>query len=356
MVLALVAAVAEDTSRGGSPHDTLFHLAFSEPEVARAELLALLPPQVSARLELDALTQVTNRTVSTRLRSLFTDVLYRVPVRGDDEVFVWFLLEHQSTADRLMPFRVLQYEVDRWATHLRSRAGRRSGRLPMVVPVVILHDPAGRRLPARLSELYEGPRDLVALLAPLLPDFAYLVDDLPSLAEDDIESRSASAVYRLALWLLRSRGEGAADRFEAYREAFARLADEEKWAFADAFLVYAMRTSSEVEPVVLRAARAASPKLTEGVMGIWQQKIDEGRAEGVAQGREQGLEQGREQGLEQGLHHGRVAMLLEQLAGRFGPVPTDVAQHVQAGSAEELRRWGLRLLTARTLAGVFEDA
>ena len=72
--------------------------------------------------------------------------------------------------------------------------------------------------------------------------------------------------------------------------------------------------------------------------------------------REQGLEQGSEQGLEQGLHHGRVAMLLEQLAGRFGPVPTDVAQHVQAGSAEELRRWGLRLLTARTLAGVFEDA
>jgi hypothetical protein len=331
-------------ARGETPHDTLFHFAFADPEVARAELEAVLPQAVCARLALDEMVQITSRTASSRLGNLFTDVLYRVPVRGDDAVFVWFLIEHQSGVDRLMPFRVLQYEVDRWATHLRSKLGRARGRLPMVLPVVILHDPRGRQLPARLSELYDGPPELVALLRPLLPDFTYIVDDLPAQSDDDLGRRSNSAVYQLTLWLLRARGELAPERFGALHAAFERLAAEEKWAFAEAFLVYAMQTSAGPDPVAFQAARAASPRLKERVMGIWQEKIEAGRAEGLAEGAQLGAVQG------------RAAMLLEQLAERFGPVPAEAVQRVDSASPETLRRWGLRLLGAQTLSEVFEDA
>lgn len=219
-------AVADDDDWVKHPHDTLFHLAFGDPEVARAELLAMLPAEVCAQLDVARMRQVPSRTVSRRLKSQYTDVMYEVPLLGGGALFLWFLLEHQSTSQPLMAFRFLRYEVHRWSVYLRSKAGRARGRLPMVVPVLLLHDPRGRRPPARLSDLYDAPPELVEALRPLLPDFTFLVDDLMARSEADLAQRSASAAYTLTLWLLRARGEVPEAHEEVYRRLFERLAAE----------------------------------------------------------------------------------------------------------------------------------
>ena len=59
------------------------------------------------------------------------------------------------------------------------------------------------------------------------------------------------------------------------------------------------------------------------VVTEFQRSLDEIRQEGIEQGREQGIEQGREQGIEQG----QVAVLVQQIARKFGE-----------GTAEEVRR------------------
>ncbi|MGA4791423.1 hypothetical protein [Nocardia sp. AB354] len=47
-------------------------------------------------------------------------------------------------------------------------------------------------------------------------------------------------------------------------------------------------------------------------------------------------------------------MLLQQLAFKFGPLPESVTGTVHAARPEEVRKWALRILTADTLAAVFD--
>jgi hypothetical protein len=63
----------------------------------------------------------------------------------------------------------------------------------------------------------------------------------------------------------------------------------------------------------------------------------------------QGLAQGIEQGVEQGRAEGRAALILKQLALRFGPLEEETRSRIARASIEELDAIGERLLTAQTL-------
>ncbi|WP_266215177.1 Rpn family recombination-promoting nuclease/putative transposase [Paraliomyxa miuraensis] len=56
---------------------------------------------------------------------------------------------------------------------------------------------------------------------------------------------------------------------------------------------------------------------------------------------------------EEGRDEGRATLLLEQLGALFGPPSEVVRGRVRAGTAEELRAWGLRVLGAKSLDEVF---
>ena len=85
-----------------------------------------------------------------------------------------------------------------------------------------------------------------------------------------------------------------------------------------AWWVKAMLRSKGFSNQQLEEAMTMGTVVTE-----FQRSLDEIRQEGIEQGREQGLEQGREQGIEQG----QVAVLVQQIARKFGE-----------GTAEEVRR------------------
>src|SRR5262249_39403233 len=50
--------------------------------------------------------------------------------------------------------------------------------------------------------------------------------------------------------------------------------------------------------------------------------------------------------IREGIGRGRLETLLRQLEIRFGPLPPAVAEHVRAGSSEQLELWTERILTA----------
>jgi phage baseplate assembly protein W len=54
------------------------------------------------------------------------------------------------------------------------------------------------------------------------------------------------------------------------------------------------------------------------------------------------------------LRQGEAAVVLRLLECRFGPLDETVRQRIQAADAETLLLWGERVLTAQTLADVFE--
>ena len=80
-----------------------------------------------------------------------------------------------------------------------------------------------------------------------------------------------------------------------------------------------------------------------------QRLYQEGRRDGRREGKKEGLEEGRQDGL----LAGQRRLLLKQLRLRFGSVSRQAMARINKASAEQLERWGERLLTAASLREVF---
>ena len=85
--------------------------------------------------------------------------------------------------------------------------------------------------------------------------------------------------------------------------------------------------------------------------------IKQGVQAGQQEGREKGLALGRAEGREEGRAEGRLVaarqLLSSQLAKRFGTLDTTLKLRIEAASMEELERWCLAVVTARTIDEVF---
>jgi flagellar biosynthesis/type III secretory pathway protein FliH len=72
-------------------------------------------------------------------------------------------------------------------------------------------------------------------------------------------------------------------------------------------------------------------------------------------GREEGRQEGHEEGHEEGLQRGEARILTAQLRLRFGDLPADIHQRIEAADADTLLRWSERVLTAATLDEILAD-
>ena len=118
-----------------NPHDALFKWTFSQPELAAAELRAVLPPALVERLDLDRLALAEGSFVDRDLQGSQEDRLFSIPC-GSALALVYVLFEHQSTVDPLMPLRLLEYMVRIWQRHVSERGGSALP-LPVIIPVVL---------------------------------------------------------------------------------------------------------------------------------------------------------------------------------------------------------------------------
>ncbi|MFM8332885.1 MAG: DUF4351 domain-containing protein, partial [Candidatus Methylumidiphilus sp.] len=89
----------------------------------------------------------------------------------------------------------------------------------------------------------------------------------------------------------------------------------------------------------------------EGRLEGWQMGKQEGRQEGIQTGMEKGLEKGKQEGKQEG----EAALLLRQMALRFGPLADGLRERVQAADADTLLVWGERILTAATAEEVVRE-
>jgi hypothetical protein len=77
-----------------TPHDALFKLAFGQPRHAEGMLRAMLPAEVAERLDFTTLELVPGSFRDVDLHEVEADLLFRIASVGDEEVFIYALLEH----------------------------------------------------------------------------------------------------------------------------------------------------------------------------------------------------------------------------------------------------------------------
>ena len=79
------------------------------------------------------------------------------------------------------------------------------------------------------------------------------------------------------------------------------------------------------------------------------------REEGLKKGHEEGRKEGRQKGREEGRKEGRIDALRSLLIFKFHRLGTEDEARLRAATPEAIDRYLQRLLTADSLAAVFED-
>ncbi|UAN63111.1 Rpn family recombination-promoting nuclease/putative transposase [Serratia sp. JSRIV006] len=172
-----------------TPHDATFRQFLTQPEVARDFMELHLPAELRAICDLDTLKLESGSFVEDNLRQYFSDVLYSLKTTAGDDGYVHVLIEHQSTPDQHMAFRLIRYAVAAMQRHLE--AGHK--KLPLVIPMLFY---TGKRSPypysTRWLDEFANPE-----LAGKLYSAAFPLVDVTVIPDDEIAGHRSMAALTL---------------------------------------------------------------------------------------------------------------------------------------------------------------
>jgi predicted transposase YdaD len=332
----------------------VFRRILGTPSNAASQLRATLPPALVARLDLDRLTSVPGSLVDATLRWRHTDLLFTAPLDGR-EAFVYVLIEHQSSNDPLMAFRMLRYVVRIWDRYLRDHA--KATRLPAVIPLVVHHNEQAWTAPAQVLDLVDLAPELVDACRQYLPRFQFVLDDLVRVDERELRERPLTDSVRLTLLLLKiapGNPRLASDLWPWVDELRAVLEGPDGREEFTALLRYIELVGEADTHDQLRDLMATlGPEAKEAHMTIAEMLRAEGRVEGHAEGRVEGHAEGLVEGRAEGLVEGRVETVVQLLTLKFGPLPAAALAAVRGASTDQLQAWTARVLTVETLDQLF---
>jgi predicted transposase/invertase (TIGR01784 family) len=338
-----------------TPHDRLFKQIFAAPEDAAGLLRPLLPSALVASIDWQRMQRQRRSFVDAAAREHHTDLLFTATLRRSGKrrrILIYLLFEHKSQAERFTALQILGYLVAIWQDFRRRHP--RARRLPPILPIVVHHDDRPFAAPLDLRGLIDvdglAPEVAQAVLQ-LQPEFRILLDDLAAQSEAAIAERSLSAMARLALLLMQHARGGTDAKVGAalarWRDLLVELMATPRGQRQLVALSSYVMATTEVRPERLRDAVAEilDPAATHQIMFTADRLI--------AKGRRQGRREGRAEGRATGAHEGRIQMLTQQLEARFGALDASVRERIAASTGAELDAWGVRVLTAASVAEVF---
>ncbi|WP_416261222.1 Rpn family recombination-promoting nuclease/putative transposase [Gibbsiella quercinecans] len=268
-----------------TPHDLAFKQFLTHPDTARDFMQLHLPAELQAVCDFSTLKLESGSFVEENLRPYFSDILYSLKTTAGDDGYIHVLIEHQSSPDKHMAFRLLRYAVAAMQRHLD--AGHKQ--LPLVIPVLFY---TGRRSPypysTRWLDEFTTPD-----LAESLYNGSFPLVDVTVIPDDEIMGHRSMA----ALTLLQK---------HIHRRDLADLLDNlatllltehmtgQQLVSLINYLVQAGETS-DAEAFVRELAKRV-PQHEDELMTIAQQLEQKGIEKGI----EQGIQLGEQRGIVKG--------------------------------------------------------
>ena len=259
------------------PHDAFFKKCLEDPTTAKDLLQAQLPKAIAQRIDWHTLQRTNKSYVNEELRQLHSDVVYQCQL-SDKPAYVYCVLEHQSTPDPLLPFRILQYNVALMAAHLRQK---KEQRLPLIANVCLY---AGQQAP------YPHSVDLYDCFE--RPDLARAVMFKP-LALVDLTTAPPEALQKLGnaaplgLLLKQAQERAYLQWLKKHPETLRKLLEQ----YGQSALLYILATERKHSAAKITAAISEiAPHKKEDIMTAAMQLHNEGMKQGRQEGMEKGIE------------------------------------------------------------------
>ncbi len=296
------------------PHDKYFYGVFSDTRNAAGLLRPHLPQEVARTLRWSTLTHVPGRFVSDDWRGREADLLFSVERQDSGPpVLVYVLLEHQSTPDRWMRLRLLNYCLLAWMRWHREH--QNEPQLPLIVPVVFYQGAEPWRHDRQFAELVAGAEPDWGWV----PRFEHLLIDQTRQNPETVAGSVGTRLAQLAMMAtFRETWEEMLEQATRLMGEMYRAAGIDEVALHVEYVLAAQ--PEERRPAFAAALRRNVPGRGGELMNYVEQMVERGRREGMVNV-ERMVEQGRQEGRQEGEMRGRLQTIQEFL-GRDVPWST----------------------------------
>ena len=205
-------------------------------------LIDIVARHLSERLDFNRLVHVNRSFIWEDLREQEADLVYRLPFRSSvhgGEVLVYILIEHQSTVDSEMAFRLLSYMVSLWYMQRRDwhtqKVPMAQRRLYSILPIVLYTGTSQWNKPLTLSGMMDVPEGFEEFIPSLKALFLSVKTSDPS------ELTPTDNAFGWLLTVLQKEKGDKTDFINALLEALPRIhrldpKEAERWQQAILYL------------------------------------------------------------------------------------------------------------------------
>ncbi|QNU60654.1 Rpn family recombination-promoting nuclease/putative transposase [Vreelandella titanicae] len=278
-------------------HDTGYKELFSYPEFVQQLIEGFAPAEIAKLMDFSTLKSHSGNYITPLFEEKIEDVVWSVEVTWEgvtQEVYLYILLEFQSSVDRTMPIRLLHYAACFYSELLKQKVITPGQGLPPVFPVVLYNG----------SERWTAPLDIFEMITPEPPDFLqiyqphlryYLVDEGRYTDKQlGLVQTPLSGVFSV---------ENAGESWETLQRAVDRIvaiiqADPNKERIDKVITRWIkrhlQRLGAEVNLEQLNSLVEDKDMLAENLENLVQKERQEGRQEGLQEAEKRALESKRD--------------------------------------------------------------
>ncbi|PAV01140.1 ISNCY family transposase [Arsenophonus sp. ENCA] len=275
-----------------TPHDSVFKQFLSEKETAKDFFDIWLPDEIKALCDSDSIKVESGSFIDSNMKNYQSDILYSVSTtkgRG----YIYVLIEHQSTPDKLMAWRLMRYSMAAMQKHLE--AGHK--KLPLVFPILFY---TGEKIPYPYSthwlDCFHDRK-----LAERIYTNPFKLADVTTLEDGEIMKHKRMALLTLIQKHIRRR-----DMTELMNEIVTLLSYN---YYTDNQVItlfnYLIQEGNAKKPMEFITEIAKQSEKHEGALMTIAQQIEEiGIQKGIQQGKAEGLQEGKIEGIQEGIQIG----------------------------------------------------
>lgn len=291
----------------GNAHDQFFRTAMSNKQVAREFLQTWLPSELSQLIDFEQLEIQPRSHINELRQESEVDVLFKTTIEGR-EAYLYLLLEHQSTPDPLMAFRLLKYLCNIIDHHLKEHG---KDKIPLIYPTVIYHGKRKYPFSTNLADLVDAPKELVDRY--FLKPFQLI--DLGQIDDETLKQHAWSGVMEFVLKHIFARD--ILPHLKDIAQILHHLDETGGRDFIEIVLQYLLERGelSDKEAFFELIDTKISHEVGDKIMSLAEQLKEEGRLEGKLEGKLEGELKSKLDIAKRMLEEGSDPIFIEKVSG-----------------------------------------
>ena len=317
-------------------HDSQYKFLFSSPEMVRDLIVGFVPDEWLHCLDYTTLEKIPGSYITEDLSGRADDVVWRVKV-GGDWVYLYLLIEFQSTVDKYMALRMMVYVGLLYQDLIKRGEVLTDGRLPPVLPIVLYN---GRAHWSSVTDIFELIPPVPGLVEQFKPRLKYLLID-----ESQYSDHELASVKNLVAAVFQFEHPSNPQRIG---ELITRLSE---WLVDRPDL-------RRMFAIWIRATLMRKPEyriVLPEIDDLQELKVmlADRLEEWALSYEEQGLQKGVQQGVQQGMQQGEALALQRLLTKRFGAITSDITVRIATAPLAQIELWFDKAIDAGQLDEVF---